>query len=293
MALSEPRAKASIGSYLIIPVLAVCMALSYELFIFPNRFAPAGVGGIVTMVQYLFHFNAGYLNLLINVPILIAAWFLVDREFVIKSAIFTLVFSTAFLVLDKVDFTPFAYHTDNGTSNILAPVAAGTINGTLYGYAVRHHGSTGGTDVLAFSIRHYHPEMNPMWIGFTLNVVIAVASYFVYDFKFEPVICCIIYGFVNTSMANTVLKGYDAALKFEIITENPEGLAGELLAHLHHGVTLVSAEGAYTHNEKSLVICVVNKHQIADVQRLIQRYPGSFAYITSVNSTVGNFKRIK
>ena len=59
------------------------------------------------------------------------------------------------------------------------------------------------------------------------------------------------------------------------------------------GVTLVSAEGAYTHNEKSLVICVVNKHQIADVQRLIQRYPGSFAYITSVNSTVGNFKRIK
>ena len=59
--------KAEDKSLLLVPVFALCMALSYALFIFPNNFAPSGVGGIATMVQYVFKFNAGYLNLLINI----------------------------------------------------------------------------------------------------------------------------------------------------------------------------------------------------------------------------------
>ena len=119
------------------------MALSYKLFIFPNNFAPSGVGGIATMVQYVFKFNAGYLNLLINVPILIVAWFLVDREFVIKTALFTLCFSGLLMLFDHLglDFSKFQYYTEDGTSRILAPVAAAVVNGTFYGFALRVHGS--------------------------------------------------------------------------------------------------------------------------------------------------------
>ena len=49
----------------------------------------------------------------------------------------------------------------------------------------------------------------------------------------------------------------------------------------------------YTHQEKSLLICVVNKNQIIDFENIIKKYEGTFAYITSVNETVGNFKIIK
>lgn len=285
--------KTNLKTIWLFPVFAVLTALSYNLFVFPNAFAPAGVGGIATMIQHLFHLNAGYLNLLINVPILIAAWFLVDREFVIKTAVFTAFFSGALMLFEHVDFSRFLYHTDNGTSTILAPVAAAVINGGLYGYAMRCHGSTGGTDVVAFCVRHYRPDLNAAWIGFTINTVIALASYFVYDYRFEPVICCIIYCFVISFVATHVVKGYDEALKFEIITDDPGKLAFDLMEQLGHGVTVVSAEGAYTHRHKDLVICVVNKHQIADVKRLIRQYPGSFAYVSSVSGTVGNFKKIK
>ena len=287
------KSKTEYKSLVLFPLFALGMALSYHLFIFPNSFAPSGVGGIATMVQYVFKFNAGYLNLLINIPFLIVAWRLVDREFVIKSFVFTAFFSAFLTLLGQVDLSRFAYLSENGTSKILAPVAAATVNGAIYGFCLRCHGSSGGTDVVSFIIRHFHPEYNVTWIGFSINACIAAGSYFVYDFKFEPVICCIVYCFVLTSVGNQVLRGSKSALKFEIITQQPRELAAELMGQLKHGVTLLSAEGAYTHEQKSLVICIVNKHQIADIQTIISRYPGSFAYITNVSETLGNFKRIK
>ena len=287
--------KSEYKTLLLVPLLALAMALSYKLFIFPNNFAPSGVGGIATMIQYLFKFNAGYLNLLINIPLLIVAWKLVDREFVIKTALFTLCFSGFLMLFDHLglDFSKFAYHTNTGTSTILAPVAAAVINGAMFGISLRIHGSCGGTDIVSFINRHYRPEFNVAWISFVLNVVIAAASYFVYGFQFEPVICCIIYVFVLTVIGNSVVRGAQSALKFEIITQDPEALSADLMKELKHGVTLLSAEGAYTHKQKSLVICIVNKHQIADIQGIISKYPGSFAYITQVSETLGNFRKIK
>ncbi len=292
--MSNPaQRKPEYKTLILFPLFALGMAFSYKLFIFPNQFAPAGVGGIATMVQHVFKFNAGYLNLLINLPILCIAWKLVNREFVIKTLLFTLCFSGGLMVLDLFDFSRFVYQTENGTSKILAPVAAAAVNGALYGFCLRCHGSSGGTDVVSFCIRHYHPEYNVTWITFTINAVIAGTSYFVYGYKFEPVICCIVYCFVVTMMGNKVLQGSKSALKFEIITQHPKELADDLMKNLNRGVTLLSAEGGYTHQQKSLVICIVNKHQIADIQAIISKYPGSFAYITSVSETLGNFVKTK
>lgn len=58
-------------SYVIVAGLACVMGLSYELFVFPNSFAPAGINGLTTMIQYLFHINIGYLSLLINLPLIL------------------------------------------------------------------------------------------------------------------------------------------------------------------------------------------------------------------------------
>ena len=57
-------------TYLVIIALALLCALNYQLFIFPNRFAPAGLNGICTMIQYVFHINVGYMSLLINICLL-------------------------------------------------------------------------------------------------------------------------------------------------------------------------------------------------------------------------------
>ena len=288
--------KANYQSLWVFPLLGLVAAFTYALLVFPNSFAPAGVGGIATMLQKVLNFDAGVLNLAINLPILIAAWFLVDREFVLKSFGFTASFSAFLMVFRSIDpavLQKYQYFSANGNSVILAPIAAAVIIGSAYGITLRFHGCTGGTDVLSFIIRRYRPEFNVTWISFVLNATIAIVSFFVYNFQFEPVICCIIYCFVNSSVGNAVVKGAQTALKFEIISEQPEELAADLMQHLKHGVTTVSAEGAYTGQHKTLIICVINKHQIADIQRIIQKYPGTFTYITNVSETMGNFRKIK
>lgn len=62
-------------TYVFIVFLAVASATTYHVFIFPNKFAPAGVGGITTMVQYAFGFSAGYLTLIVNVPLAVLVFF--------------------------------------------------------------------------------------------------------------------------------------------------------------------------------------------------------------------------
>ena len=68
------KTKQTWKGYVIMALLAMVMGVSYEVFVFPNAFAPAGINGIATMVQYLFDVSIGYLSLAINIPLIAAAW---------------------------------------------------------------------------------------------------------------------------------------------------------------------------------------------------------------------------
>ena len=277
----------------VIVVAAVMLAFSYSMFIFPNQFAPAGVPGIATMIQYLLGFKVAYLTVLVNVPLLIASYFIVSKEFAVHSAIYTVVFSLTLLLLEEIDMSGIAYHTANGTSTILAPIAGGVVSGYSYPLVMKRNGCTGGTDLIGALLHHYKPEMNMLWIIFTINALVAAASYFVYDFRIEPVILCLMYCFISSKVCDLTLKGFKEAIKFEVITDAPDALADAIMRETHHGVTEVSAVGGFTHSNKTLLICVVNKHQIVQFQRIIQQFPGSFAYLSTVKETMGNFRKIK
>ena len=58
-------------TYLVIALLALGASVNYELFVFPNQFAPSGLNGICTMIQHISGISVGYLSLLINVPLAI------------------------------------------------------------------------------------------------------------------------------------------------------------------------------------------------------------------------------
>ena len=65
-------------SYLFVVLLGLVLALNYQLFVFPNDFAPAGLNGIFTMIQYLFGFKLSNASILLNLP-LFPMFHLLDR----------------------------------------------------------------------------------------------------------------------------------------------------------------------------------------------------------------------
>lgn len=286
------KKKNVVFSYGVILAMALLMALNYRILILENAFAPAGLNGIATMIQYKLNFSVGYMSLLINIPLCAVAFFFVDRDYALKSLVFSLAFSLFLLLFQYgIDLEQFTYKTTSST--ILAPLTAGVINGFIYGNVIRSNGSTGGTDIVAACVHEKKPEMNLVWIIFAINCAVAGASYFVYDHKLEPVILCILYSFLTSKVSDSLLRGGKEQLKFEIITKHHEQMSREIMDKLHHGVTVIPAKGMYSGTDLHMVICIINKHQIAKLRAIIDSYPGAFANVTQADEIFGNFKTVK
>lgn len=279
-------------TYAVIVFVAFVAAVNYELFIFPNQFAPAGLNGICTMIQHVTGISIGYLSFVVNVPLALWCYFEVSKPVATRSMVYVVSFSLAILILDKVDMSPFVYATENGTSKILGPLVAGIVQGYVYSLLVKASCYTGGTDFISAIIHKRSPDKTFFSMSFVINTVIATVSYFVYGYQMEPVILCILYCFMSTTVGERLMKSGRAAVSFEIITNYPEEISRELIEKLHHSVTLVPAKGMYSGREVSVLICVVNKTQAAAVTRIVRKYPHTFAIVDPVSEILGNFKNL-
>lgn len=279
-----------IWTYFVIAFVALLAALNYELFVFPNQFAPSGINGICTMIQYISGISVGYLSLLVNIPLALLVFFKVSKPMALRSMVYVVVFSVGLLILDKVNLSAFAYSTENGTSRILGPLTAGIIMGFIYSILIKASAYTGGTDFVAAIIHSKYPEKSVFGLTFTMNALVAVASYFVYDYKMEPVLLCILYSFASSNMAERFLKNGRSAVRFEIVTNFPEEISREIISKLHHTATVFPAKGMYNGKEVDIVMCVVNNAQVAMLSGIIERYPHTFAIMSQVNQVMGNFR---
>lgn len=281
-----------VWTYLVIIFVALIASINYELFVFPNQFAPSGINGICTMIQYVSGVSVGYLSLLINVPLAVWCYVEVSKPVALRSMVYVITFSIGLLILDHVDLSTFAYATENGTSKILGPLVAGVIMGFVYSILVKASAYTGGTDFVSAIIHKRCPDKTFFSMNFAINSVIAITSYFVYGYQMEPVILCILYSFMTTNVGERLMKNGREAVCFEIITDYPENISRELIDNLHHSTTLIPAKGMYSGRETSVLLCVVNKTQAAAVSRIIHHHPHTFAIVNPVSQILGNFKNL-
>jgi len=290
----KPEVKEAVWvRYLLIFLIAISKAAINEIFVYPNDFAPAGISGVATMIQYALGIRVGWFNLAINIPIVLLASKHIDKSLVSRGLWYVVTFSFANIVFRTMDFTGIAYIAKDAGEKALASIAAGVIGGAEFATCVRLGGNTGGTDFISAWVRAKNPQYDLVWINFSINAVVVGASFFVYGYQYTSVICCLIYLYVSSTLSDYIFKGLRAAVKFEVFTNDPEGMSKVLMTELRHGCTLVNATGMYKHQDLGMLICVVNKNQIVDFQNIIASFPGSFAIISSVNSTYGNFKKIK
>ena len=286
------RTAKKVWTYFVIAAVALGASVNYELFVFPNQFAPSGVNGICTMIQYIWDINVGYLSLLINIPLAIWCYFEVSKPVALRSMVYVLTFSLGLLILDTVDLSAFAYATENGTSKILGPLVAGIIQGYVYSILVKASAYSGGTDFISAIIHKRDPGKSVFALSFSINAFIAVTCYFVYGYQMEPVILCILYSFMSTTVADRLMKSGREAVCFEIITDHPEEISQEIIQKIHHTTTLIPARGMYSGRETNMLICVVNKTQAAIVANIIRNYPDTFAVMDPVSEVMGNFKNL-
>ncbi len=261
-------------------ILIACAALSalnYKIFVFPNDFAPAGLDGICTMIQYLLGTSMAYFSLLANLPLLLLGCFLLRRDFVFKTAVYTVCFSLFSLLFEGMDGIP-VFDTAGGASLVLAPIAAAAVRGILYAATLTAGGSSGGTDLIAAMIQRKKPHLPLMQIIFGINAGVACLSFFVYGMRFEPVILSILYSFITSFVSRRITEGRKTKIRFEIITEEAEALCKAIRTDLSETATVLDAAGAYSGQRTGLVICVLPKEKAPQLEKIVSALPRAVCF---------------
>ena len=224
-------------------------AISTYVFVLNCDFAPSGLSGVLAMIESKTNLNTGtFVLLLMNAPLLIWAFFSLSKRFAIYTTLSVTILCTSFLVMDYIDpQEKFRFVTTmviNGHEvpdfgrRLFCSIVSGICAGISIAFTFRVNGSLGGVDIIVSLIQKKCPRANVSILLFAVNVVIIIVSFFVYEKNIESVCFAVIYIIIFSKVCEYILNGVKKALKFEVITENPNELSKELIEKLGHSVTV-------------------------------------------------------
>ncbi len=272
----------------------IVVGTAYFFFQNSNGFAPGGVGGLATITHHLIGgvVDWGILMLAFNLPIFILVSILIDRKLGFMLSIYMLVQSSLPRLYGLIGFSAYSAANNGEDFNIIfACIATGVVSGFGFSMMLRRFGASGGTYGISALLRLRRPDLNIAQVSFFMDAGVVAIAFFVYGMKITPVVCTLLNLFIANIIVDNGLSGLKNGYKFEIVTSEPEKLSTELIEELKHGVTEIKVQGAYSHSDRYMIVCIINKRQIGDMMRIIKKYPDTFASFVKVNEVFGNFKR--
>lgn len=276
--------KKEVVNVLLTVVASVISALGLHIFVFGNSFAPSGIDGIATMLQEITRINAGIFTFVLNLPLLIAAWFILKRNYVIYTILFTVLASLWVYILGEVHFYQYVVESDK----VIVAIFSGLLLGARTGIMLRIGASSGGIDIIACIVQNKFNRDVEKVISFVCYIIIGI-SYFVYR-DLTCILLSVVQMFVFEKTVAFILKDTRNAVKFEIITKEPEKLKDEIIYELKHGATIVQSKGMFTDEQSTIVVTIVNTRQVPEFLRILKKYPDTFVYYTDVTGVNGNFR---
>lgn len=284
----ERNVKRAITGFFMTLLAAVVSSLALHVFVYPSHFVPLGLEAIVTMLQQLTGLNAGWFNLILNLPLVIYALFRLDKKYVIFSLIFTIVSSVLIILWAAVDFPQYVAENER----LLASIFAGIMLGLRTGIMLRIGSSTGGADIIAAMIQKKMQHVNVERIISVICLIIIGVSYFVY-WDFNSVLLAVVQMFICERAINMLMRDTRHAIEVKIITRQPDAIREDIIKNLRHGATLVDSKGMFTGEDNSIIISVLNVGQLSELFNLLKKYPDTFVYYSEVSGVRGNFRWLK
>lgn len=259
--------------YALVALGSALFAAGFQFFLYPNSIIVGGVSGIAMIINYLTELPVGIMTIVLNIPLFIIAWKYFGGKFIISSLVGMLLSSVLVDLLAILNYSP----TDD---MLLACIIGGAIKGLGLGIIYYAGATTGGTDIIAKFVRLRFPYINFGTIVLLTDAVIIIAFAAIFN-RVEAAMYAVIAMFVVSKVIDLVLYGIDNSSMCYIISENSDRLVKDITDKLHRGVTIIEGEGAYSHKEKQVLLCVIKRTQIADIRRLIKSIDENAFFIVS------------
>ena len=261
-------------------------ALSVHVFTAPNHIAPGGVSGISTIINYLTRnllkggLPIGFVNLIINIPIIIVGFRKLGRHFMIKTIISLL----AFTFFADYGLSWLSPYTGN---KLLAAIFGGVLTGGGIGLILSRGGSSGGMDIINKLIQRRVPHMKMGQIIFATDLVIIAFSIFAYG-ELEPGLYAIIAIYIQSVALDKVLYGFNICKFMYIVTDKTEEMGHRINLELHRGATIFESYGSYTNQKRPTIMVAVRQNEYYRIKKIISSTdPAAFVIVTSATEIMG------
>ena len=257
---------------------ALIYAVGLGFFLEPNRLSAGGVAGIALLVSQTLPIGTGILILILNIPILLLGMWKFGVRFM-GMTIGVLVVSSPLIDL----FASWGALTE---VPLLAALAGGALMGTGMGVLYRAGASSGGMDVVAKLIHLRFPHFRTGAIFMVLDSVVVAATALVFR-DIDLALYAAVGILVSTYLLNIVLYGSDEARMVYIISDKPEELADMILKR-DRGVTFLQGYGAYSGNEKKVLLCVLRPKELPFARELVASCdPNAFMIVAGASAVFG------
>lgn len=237
---------------------SVIFALGAQGAVMHHEFITGGLFGLALFMYYV----TGVLTTslwfaLLSIPLFFLSWFFVSHRFFWYSLYATVVTILAFDLI-QVDF---------GVQNQLyAAVAGGVLCGAGGGVMLRSLGSAGGLDVLAVMLNQkYNLGVGKTYLIFNAMLFALMLTRMAPD----VIIASLILVFISSVATEYMLAMFSQRKIVFIISREPQELASTILKEMHIGATFLHGRGAYTGQDRDLLMTVINNIQLKRLEEIV------------------------
>ena len=267
--------------YAKIVIGAAFYAAGFQFFLYPNAITTGGLTGVAMIINYLTGLPVGVLTIVMNIPLFIYSWKKFGLQFIIASLVGT--------VLSSVFVDVFAVtHIEVTHEPLLGAIYGGIIKGFGLGVVYHTGATTGGVDIPAKFLRRKYQHINFSTFILAMDVVIITAFAVIFK-RYDSAMYAIICMFIASKVIDLVLYGAINSKVCYIITDKSDEIKDGLVNRLHRGVTFLHGKGAWSGEEKDVILCVIRQNQIVELKHLVRELDErAFVIVSDSREVFGN-----
>ncbi len=266
----------------LINVGVLLMTVGIYFFKIPNGFSTGGVSGLAIILGKLLTFTTpATIMLVINMLLLVAAYFFVGKDFCIKTIYASTLFSLATWLLEFVVpmDSPF---TDEPLLELCFAIILTSIGSAIL---FNCSSSSGGTDIVAMMLKKY-TRLNVGTALLFVDLSIACSTFFVFDIKTG--LFSLLGLFAKSYLIDGVIERMAMCKYFTIVTVKPDDICEYIINELKRGVTKQEATGEYTQTKRYVLLTAVKRSDAIKLRNYIKiTDPSSFMMITNTSEIIG------
>ena len=274
--------KQSVQEFLLLNLGTVLICLGVCFFKFPNNFSIGGVSGMAVIIaRYTQAISQATVMTIINMVLLLLGFLVFGRSFGFKTAYSTVLMSVVTQALEWL-FPMEKPFTSQPVLELFFAILLPAIGSALL---FNIDASSGGTDIVAMVLKKY-TSLN---IGRALmlsDLVITLAA--CVAFGMETGLFSITGLLLKSLVIDYVIESINMCKYFTIVCEKPEEICRYIQQSLGHSATVVEAKGAYSGQQKYLVLTVIRRYEAVQLRRTVKLLdPVAFMMITNTSEIIG------